>query len=346
MSDEQYMSRCFELASRGHGRVAPNPLVGSVIVNNDLIIGEGYHQVYGGPHAEVNAIQNAIANGYEDQLSSSTIYVNLEPCSHFGKTPPCSDLIIQKKIKRVVIANQDPFTEVNGKGIERLKSNNIDVTSGILADTGRELNKRFFTYQEKKRPYVILKFAQSEDGFIAHEIPTKANQQISNILASKLVHQWRAEEQAILVGTKTALIDNPSLTVRLANGTNPLRIAIDRNLQIPKSFALYDSKAPTWIMNEEKNETDNNVSLIKLNFEQNLIEQVLDKLYQNQIQSVLVEGGRNLLQQFIELKLWDEARVITAPIKITKGLASPVFTGRLIAEFQLAGDRITIYKSN
>lgn len=346
MSDENYMSRCFELATRGLGNVAPNPLVGSVIVNEGKIIGEGYHQHFGGPHAEVNAIQNAIENGFEDQLSSATLYVNLEPCSHFGKTPPCSDLIVRKKIKRVVISNQDPFPEVNGKGIERLTSNGIEVSSGILEKEGRELNKRFFTFHKKKRPYIILKFAQSVDGFIAHEIPTKANQQISNVLSSKLVHKWRADEQAIMVGTKTALIDNPSLTVRHVTGPNPLRIAIDRRLQIPGSYTLFDRSAPTWIINEAKDEIDNTISFIKFNFDETLIEKILMKLYQYQIQSVLVEGGRNLLQQFIDLKLWDEARVITAPIKIEKGLAAPDLKANKSEEFQLAGDLITIYKVN
>ena len=261
-NEEFFMQRCIELASKAMGCASPNPMVGSVIVYNNKIIGEGYHEKYGSHHAEVNAI-----NSVKDKslLSKSTLYVNLEPCAHFGKTPPCSDLIIQNKIPEVVIGCVDTFSEVSGKGIERMRSVGIDVKVGVLENESRELNKRFFTFHEKKRPYIILKWAESKDGFIAPKNQTKPFWMTSSE-SKKLAHKWRAEEDAILIGRITAEKDNPSLTVREVEGSNPIRIVIDKDLKLSADFNLFNNDAKTIIFNQLKSEENNSNNYIKINF--------------------------------------------------------------------------------
>ncbi len=345
MQHDLYIRRCLFLAANGIRKVAPNPMVGCVIVCDNKIIGEGYHSFFGGPHAEVIAINNAISNGHEHLFNRSSLFVNLEPCSHFGKTPPCANLIIEKKIERVVICNRDPNPLVAGSGIELLKKSGIEVIEGLLSEEGFELNKRFFTFHKKKRPYVILKFAESNDGFIAHEIPSLDNRKISNALSNQLVHHWRSEEQAIMVGTNTAIIDNPSLTVRNVSGENPIRILIDKDLKVPLSHNVFNKESTTWVFNQTKNEEHGHIQFIKCSFGENFIQELLTLLYQRQILSLFVEGGKNLIQQFIDLKLCDELRVITSPHTISKGLSSPNFSGISSEKIELGEDLITIYRN-
>ncbi len=344
MMSELYMNRCFELALKGLGTVDPNPMVGAVIVHNNVIIGEGYHHKFGQAHAEVNAVRNAIDNGYESFLSESTIYVNLEPCSHFGKTPPCADLIIECQFKKVVLSNVDPFPEVSGNGIMKIREAGIDVTTGILEKEGRDINKRFFTFHENKRPYTILKYAKSSDGYIAPSNSNSENRKISNELSNKLVHQWRSEETSILVGTNTALIDNPSLTVRKYIGKNPIRMVIDENCIIPQTNFIFNNEASTLIFNQLKNEVKENLEFIQIDFSSEILKQINTILFNRQITSVLVEGGSNLHQQYIDLNLWDEFRVINAPILLENGIKACDFTGKLIDEFSLGNDTIQFYQ--
>lgn len=346
MPEKKYLQRCFQLAVNGLGHVAPNPMVGAVIVYEGAIIGEGFHKKFGEAHAEVNAIRNAIENGFENLLSESTIYVNLEPCSHYGKTPPCSDLIIHYHFKKVVISNMDPFPEVAGNGIRKIREAGIDVVTSILEEEGREINKRFFTFYQKHRPYIILKFAQSKDGFIARENPTPENRMISNELSNKLVHQWRSEESAILIGTSTAKIDNPSLTVRNFTGKNPIRMVIDKNCKLPLSNSVFDQEAPTLIFNDQKNEIADNLEFIKIDFSKEILNQINNIAFEKKILSILVEGGSHIHQQYIEHQLWDEFRTITAPIEFGNGTKSAAFTGKLKEEFNLGSDVIRIFKAD
>lgn len=314
MNHEHYMSRCIELAGAGLGTVAPNPMVGCVIVHDNLIIGEGYHHIYGDAHAEVNAI-NAVAN--QHLLTQSTLFVNLEPCSHFGKTPPCVNLILEKKIPRVVIAGKDPNPLVSGAGIDLLQKNGVEVIVGVLEKEHRFLNRRFLTFHEQKKPYIILKYAQSADGFIA---PTDNRQLwLSSGASKELVHRWRTQEQAILIGKNTALADNPLLTVRLATGKNPLRVLIDRNLEVPAYFNLFNTASPTLVINSKRDEVKAHITYRKIDFTQNILPQLLTVLYEMQIQSLFVEGGAFTLNQFIKNKLWDEARVFTASTVLQQG---------------------------
>ena len=336
-NEEFFMQRCIELASKAMGSASPNPMVGSVIVYNNKIIGEGYHEKYGDYHAEVNAI-----NSVKDKslLSKSTLYVNLEPCAHFGKTPPCSDLIIQNKIPVVVIGCVDTFSEVYGKGIERMRSVGIDVTVGVLENESRELNKRFFTFHEKKRPYIILKWAKSKDGFIAPKNQKKPFWMTSSE-SKKIVHKWRAEEDAILVGRITAEKDNPSLTVREVDGNNPIRIVIDKNLKVSTDFNLFNNDAKTIIFNQSKSEKKNSNNYIKINFN-NLTENILKELHKQNIQSIIIEGGTKTLQSFIDKKLWDEARIFTTNKTLTEGVKPPAIEGKIISEDETGGDRFKI----
>jgi diaminohydroxyphosphoribosylaminopyrimidine deaminase/5-amino-6-(5-phosphoribosylamino)uracil reductase len=346
MPEKKYLNRCFQLALNGIGNVAPNPMVGAVIVYEDRIIGEGFHKQYGAAHAEVNAISNAIENGFENLLSESTIYVNLEPCSHFGKTPPCSDLIIQHRFKKVVISNRDPFPEVSGNGIRKILSAGIDVTTFISEDEGQQINKRFFTFYQKNRPYTILKFAQSIDGFISPENPTAENRKISNDLSNKLVHQWRSEESAILVGTTTASIDNPALTVRNYSGKNPIRMVIDKGCKLPLTNSIFNKEAPTLIFNDKKDEVRDNLEFIKIDFTKDIISQINRIAFEKKILSVLVEGGSNIHQQYIDLSLWDEIRTITAPLHLKSGTKSATFNGKVVDLYNLGTDQIKIFKPN
>ena len=303
MNYEIYIRRCIELAKKALGNTYPNPLVGSVIVHKGKIIGEGYHQKAGEPHAEINAI-NSVKN--PNVLPESTIYVSLEPCAHFGKTPPCALKLKEIGFKRVVIGTLDSHEKVNGKGKKILEEAGIEVVSGLLENECKALNKRFFTYHTKKRPYIILKWAQSSDGFLDKDFKPIS---ISNSLTHQFVHQMRAEEHAILVGTHTALNDNPSLTVRHVTGKNPVRILVDFNLKIPHHFKIYNQEAQTLIFNSVKDGEEKNVKFIKITKE-NFLRHLMQKLYEEQIQSVIIEGGSFTLQQFIEAGLWDEAIVI------------------------------------
>lgn len=342
--DEKYMQRCIELASNGLGNVAPNPMVGAVMVHENKITGEGFHQQYGQAHAEVNALNRAIADSGESLLANSILYVNLEPCSHTGKTPPCTDLIIEKKIKKIIIGNIDPYEKVSGSGIRKLKSAGVEVVQGILEDDCRELNKRFFTFHQKKRPYVILKYAQSMDGFIAPANATAENRWITNEYSRQRVHQWRSEEQAILVGTNTARKDNPSLTVRDWSGKNPLRIVLDRDLSLNNQLHLFDHSTPTYVINERKNEKSENLEFIQLDFSNNFLKELLSILHQRNIQSMIVEGGAKLLQSFIDENLWDEARIFYGSQFLNHGLKAPALTGTITSEEQILNDKLVVLK--
>lgn len=344
MNDEFYMQRCFELAQKGAGFVAPNPMVGAVLVYEGKIIGEGWHQQYGKAHAEVNCI-NAVKEEDRKLIQQSTLYVSLEPCAHYGKTPPCADLIIQYKIPKVVIGCADPFEKVDGKGMEKLKTAGIEVIHGILEKEAKDINKRFFTFHTKRRPYIILKWAQTADGIIAGLSGERLL--ISNEYSNRLVHKWRSEEAAILVGTNTALLDNPELTTRLWEGHLPLRLIIDRKLTLPADLKIFNQQVPTIIFNTIKQEEQENLVYCKLNDTNSLLSQIMDALYQRNIQSVLVEGGSALLQSFIEEGNWDEARVITnTTLKIENGLSAPLLNNaHQIFEQQLLTDKIAIFTS-
>ncbi len=339
-NDEFFINKCIEIARLGTGSVSPNPMVGSVIVYKGEVIGEGYHEKYGSDHAEVNAI-----NSVEDKslLSKSTLYVNLEPCSHFGKTPPCSDLIIKYKIPKVVIGCMDTYSEVDGTGIDKMRNAGIDVKVGIMEEESRELNKRFFTFHEQKRPYIILKWAESKDGFIAPKNQTEAFWMTSQE-AKQLVHSWRAEESAILVGRITAEKDNPCLTVREIEGKNPIRIVIDRNLQLSNKLNLFNDIAKTIVFNEIKSEENTSNIHIKTDFN-NLIENILEELHEKNVQSVIVEGGSKTLQSFIEKDLWDEARIFTTNKSLKGGVKSPEIEGEIIAEENIEGDLLEIIEN-
>ncbi len=335
--DSKYMTRAFELAKQGLGNVSPNPIVGCVIVYNGQIIGEGWHQKYGGPHAEVNAV-----NSVKDRslLCEATAYVTLEPCAHHGKTPPCADLLISHQLKKVVIANKDPFPLVNGGGIKKLQHAGIEVKVGVLEEIGREINKRFFSAIEKKRPYVILKWAQTADGFIARE--NFDSKWISNEYSRKLVHKWRAEEDAILVGTNTAKYDNPSLNVRGWEGNNPLRLVIDKNFSLDRGLNLFDRTIPTVCYNLNKDETAENLIFKKIN-EENMLSDILSDLSDRKIQSLIVEGGSSLINSFISVGLWDDVRVFTSKSTFGSGIDAPKISGKLIRSENVKGDQLDVY---
>lgn len=322
-TNEYYMQECLRLAELGRGHVAPNPMVGCVIVCRGEIIGSGYHEYYGGPHAEVNAIRSVKD---PELLKESTLFVNLEPCAHFGKTPPCSNLIIEVKIPEVVVGCVDSNSLVGGKGIERMREAGIKVTTACLENKCRALNKRFYTFHEKKRPYIILKWAQTADHFIdkLRSWPTKEQTlKISGEEAKRLLHQWRSEEQAILVGTRTALLDNPSLTVREISGNNPVRCVIDRKLELPNSLQLFNGEAKTLIFTEKTRDNNEHSEYIQLNFDEVILPQMMAALFARNIQSILVEGGTYTLEQFLAANLWDEIRVVESKNKIGAGVAAP-----------------------
>ncbi|MFZ2906180.1 MAG: bifunctional diaminohydroxyphosphoribosylaminopyrimidine deaminase/5-amino-6-(5-phosphoribosylamino)uracil reductase RibD [Cyclobacteriaceae bacterium] len=336
-TDEVFMKRALELSVLGRGHVSPNPLVGCVIVHNNSILGEGWHKKYGGPHAEVNAIESVQDKSL---LKESTLYVNLEPCSHVGKTPPCADLLIKHQLKKVVIANLDTNPIVAGEGIKKLRSAGIEVTTGILEKEGRELNKRFFTFIEKKRPFILLKWAETSDGFMARE--NYDSKWISNEYSRQLVHKWRTEEDAVLVGTKTAFHDNPELTVRDWTGRNPVRIVLDRFLRLSDKLHVFDRSQKTICYNVLKHEEHPNLSLIRLT-EENFINHLLEDLNKQKIQSVLVEGGATTLQLFMEAGLWDEARVFVSDKGFGKGIAAPRLHGNLVGQESVFNDTLRTY---
>lgn len=348
-SPETYMYRCLELARLGAGHTAPNPMVGAVLVHGDRIIGEGYHQTYGQAHAEVNCIA-AVREEDLGLISEATLYVSLEPCAHFGKTPPCADLILSKKIPRVVVGCRDPFPAVNGKGIERMQAAGVEVTVGVLEKECMELNRRFFTFHTEHRPYIVLKWAQSADRKIAAGVERTS---ISNEYSNRLVHRWRSEEAAILVGTNTAMLDDPALTVRLWKGPNPVRLVVDRELRLPSSLQLFDGKVRTIVFNlerhgegEDRHGGTGNLSYYQLAADSSLVHQLVIALYELKLQSVLVEGGARLLQSFIDEGYWDEARVITNnELELPGGLPAPVLGGiPPVSRETLLSDTIHYYK--
>lgn len=341
---EKYMQRCIELAKNGLGTTYPNPLVGSVIVYNDEIIGEGWHQKAGEAHAEVNAI-----NSVKDPtlLSKSTIYVSLEPCSHFGKTPPCSDLIIEKKIPNIVIGTIDPFAKVSGNGIQKLKEAGRNVTVGVLEKECSELNQRFFTFHTKNRPYIILKWAESADGFIApKDKEIKQPIWISNIYSRQLVHKWRSEEQAILVGTQTVLDDNPKLDVRDWKGQNPIRIALDKSGKITEDFHLYSNDSKTIIITEEKKQPIDQRIFENAIFDNRLVFQIVAILHQHNIQSVIIEGGKRTLETFIDADLWDEARIFKSKVILNDGISAPKIELKNVQKKTILDDELLILKNH
>jgi diaminohydroxyphosphoribosylaminopyrimidine deaminase / 5-amino-6-(5-phosphoribosylamino)uracil reductase len=335
--DEHFMQRALELATLGSGTVSPNPLVGCVIVHENKIIGEGWHKRYGEAHAEVNAIES-VAD--KELLEKSTVYVNLEPCSHYGKTPPCVELLIKHRVQKVVIANIDTHPNVSGDGIRKLRASGTEVITGILDKPGRELNKRFFTRVEKQRPYIILKWAQTADGFIARE--NYESKWISNEYSRQLVHKWRSEEDAVLVGTKTVFHDNPQLSVREWTGRHPVRVVIDRFLKLSDKRKVFDRSQKTIVYNLLKHEEHENLMLIRLD-EENFLQQLLSDLLRHNIQSVMVEGGAQTLQFFIEEGWWDEARVFVSQRTFGKGIQAPQLRGNLSGEESVMNDRLYIY---
>ena len=339
------MQRCLQLAAMGAGEVAPNPMVGAVLVYEGRIIGEGYHQKYGEAHAEVNCI-NSVQEADRGFISQSSMYVSLEPCAHFGKTPPCADLIIKNKIPHVVIGCRDSFEKVDGRGIERLQAAGVGVTVGMLEKECLALNKRFFTFHEKQRPYIILKWAQSSDGRMGSAGAERIL--ISNEYTNRLVHQWRSEEAAILVGTNTALLDNPALTTRLWPGNNPVRLVIDVDLKLQASLQLFDGKVKTIIFNANKQEEAEMLSYYKIDKGEDTIPQILEALYKLQLQSVMVEGGARLLQSFIDKNCWDEARVITnTAMNIAEGINAPILQHqKLIKEEHIQTDKLVYFKND
>ncbi len=338
------MHRCLQLAKLAAGNVAPNPMVGAVLVHKDRIIGEGYHKQVGEAHAEVNCI-NSISTDDKILISESTLYVSLEPCAHFGKTPPCTDLILAHRIPKVVMGCIDTFNEVNGKGLNKLKEAEVEVVAGILENEAKDLNKRFFTYHTSKRPYIILKWAQSANQKIAGTGGQRIL--ISNEYSNRLVHKWRSEEAGIMVGTNTALADNPLLNVRLWQGKNPARIIIDFNLRLPSSLQVFDRKQNTIILNKLKHCSDHNLKYVMLQEEGSFVQQVLHACYQNQIQSILIEGGTQLLQTFIDEGIWDEARIIeNNTLLIKEGLPAPnLLNQQLLFKEQVSTDTISYYQN-
>ena len=330
------MQRALELAAMGRGAVSPNPMVGCVIVHDGRIIGEGWHQQYGQAHAEVNAV-HAVKDPL--LLSQSIVYVTLEPCAHYGQTPPCADLLVKHQVKKVVIGAVDTNPLVGGKGIEKLKKGGIEVVSGVLEQQCRALNKRFFTAMEKKRPYIILKWAQTADGFVARK--NYDSKWISNEQSRQLVHQWRAEEDAILVGTNTAKYDDPRLNVRGVEGKDPIRIVIDRNLKLSADLKLFDRSQPTIICNELKTEEQGHLEWVKIE-KDSFVNAILAELHHRKIQSLIIEGGASTLSAFIQQGMWDEARIFTAATSFGEGIAAPEIKGKVKEKLDIAGDELVI----
>lgn len=348
------MHRCLSLARLAAGDVAPNPMVGAVMVFEDKIIGEGYHKQYGMAHAEVNCIDD-VAAGYrlsglrnekeiDEILEKSCLYVSLEPCAHFGKTPPCADLIIRKRIPKVIIGCRDPFTLVDGRGIEKLKSAGVEVITDVLIDECRALNKRFFTFHSLQRPYIILKWAQTADVKIAANDSSRLL--ITNEFTNRKVHQWRSEEASIMVGTNTALLDNPSLNTRFWPGNNPVRIVPDMKLRLPHSLHIFNGQAKTIIFNSRRHEEKGGVVYHRIKGDMPLVNEITSALYKLNVQSVLVEGGTRLLQSFIDAQTWDEARVITnTRMEIRNGPGAPRLPETvLLEEYNIHQDNIRIFQ--
>ncbi|EDP96170.1 riboflavin biosynthesis protein RibD [Kordia algicida OT-1] len=337
------MKRCLQLAANGLPTAMPNPSVGAIIVHNDMIIGEGYTSAYGGNHAEVNAVHSVKDKSL---LKEATMYVSLEPCSHFGKTPPCSDLIIKHQIPKVVIGTIDPFAKVAGKGIEKLQNAGCEVILNVLKDECIASNKRFFTFHQHKRPYVILKWAETQDGFIdkirQENDPVQPNW-ITNKFSRQLVHKWRSEETAILVGTNTAITDNPKLNTRDWHGKNPVRIVLDRSLRIPENYSLFDQTIKTIVLTEVEKASTENLIFETIDFSENLAQQICNVLFQHELQSVIIEGGKQTLQTFMDANLWDEARVFKGNILFQQGIKAPKLTGNSSSEKIILDNSLHIF---
>ncbi|MDX9695215.1 MAG: bifunctional diaminohydroxyphosphoribosylaminopyrimidine deaminase/5-amino-6-(5-phosphoribosylamino)uracil reductase RibD [Bacteroidales bacterium] len=349
VSHEKYMNRCIQLALNGKGNTSPNPMVGCVIVHNDVIIGEGFHRKAGEPHAEVNAINN-VRN--KELLKESTLYVNLEPCSHFGKTPPCANLIVDLKIPNVVIGTKDTAAHVSGKGIEILRNAGCNVQVGVLEKESRELNKRFFTFHEKKRPYIILKWAETKDGFIDIDKENKivtGPTWITNQLSKTLVHKWRAEEDAILIGTNTVCSDNPSLTTREWFGKNPRRIVLDPELQLQKNFNVFNNEAETILIadinskNQKKNELNSKIGTEFVNFSSDFINQLNSLFVKYKLQSIIIEGGAKTHQYFIDNEYWDEARVFIGDKLFGSGIKAPLLNKEAVSDEKLGNSKLFLF---
>lgn len=338
------MRRCITLARNGAGFVSPNPMVGAVVVCDDKIIGEGYHAKCGEAHAEVNAIASVHD---KELLKRSTIYVSLEPCSHHGKTPPCAELIIKMQIPRVVVGSKDPFPQVAGRGIAMLRAAGIEVVDGVLKNECDELNKTFMHCHTAKRPFVLLKWAQTADGYMDYKRMSEDQKKplvLSNEKSRREVHKLRSEFDAIMVGTTTALLDNPSLTVRYWSGRNPIRIVLDQNLDLPKDLHLFDGGVTTLVINEIKNSKEGSgLEYIRMDFSLNLLSQLLAELQRRKIESLMVEGGCVLLQSFIDERLWDEARVEYAPFCIGNGVPAPMLNGVMKGVETIKSNRIVHY---
>jgi diaminohydroxyphosphoribosylaminopyrimidine deaminase/5-amino-6-(5-phosphoribosylamino)uracil reductase len=340
------MRRCLELAVKGLGSTAPNPMVGCVIVHKDRIIGEGFHRMYGGPHAEVMAINSVLDITL---LTDSVLYVNLEPCSHFGKTPPCTGLICEKNIPAVISGTLDPNPIVSGKGIQFLKEKGMNVVTDILKAECINLNKRFFTFHMKKRPFIILKWAQTKDCFIdvdRQEHGTKRITWITDEASRRLVHKWRAEEQAILVGSRTVMMDNPRLTTRNWPGKNPLRLVIDREGSLSGDLKILDGSVETVIFTYKPKRDQTNLKYFLLDRNKDSISTVLEFLYTNNIQSLIVEGGKMLIDEFLRQEIWDEARVFTGNVTFGKGIPAPVILSEPVEQFEFAESLLKIYKNS
>lgn len=340
---KQYMQRCLELAHRGLGAAAPNPMVGCVIVADGRIIGEGWHRQYGGPHAEVNAI-NSVRDEDRKLLSESTVYVSLEPCAHFGKTPPCADLLVREQVKSVVIACRDPFPRVDGRGIEKLEAAGIEVEIGLLEAESLHLNRRFVTSLRENRPYFLLKWAESADGFIGKSGEAV---RISNELTRRYAHRWRTEEAAILVGEQTVLSDNPSLTARNWPGQQPLRIAFQKYQDFPVDLKLFDRDAPTLLLTSRKDQAVPKwvEKVVLPQTTTDFIPTLIDELNQRNLQSVLIEGGWAVLQSFIDAGLWDEARVFRSPNYLGSGVAAPKLSAQPVERRNLSGDELVVFQN-
>lgn len=338
MVQKIFMQRCLELAALGNGKVAPNPLVGAVLVVDNKIIAEGYHQNFGGAHAEVNAI-NAVAD--QSLLSKATLYVNLEPCAHFGKTPPCVDLVINSGIRKVVVAQVDPFEKVAGNGIAKMQATGIEVHVGLMEAEAKWLNRRFLHFVNHKKPYVVLKWAQTMSGYIApyaHQMSKEEFEEkrhITGLLVQKQVHKWRTEESAILVGRNTVVTDNPALNARAWHGKNPLRIVVDRMLKLDHSCKVFDGQTPTWIINSVKAESLPNIQYVYFEPTENWTEVLLNKMYQEGHQSLIIEGGSSILNHVIASNLWQEAQVFYTPKHFKDGVSAPHISGHLAETFEL-----------